>query len=189
VLRRLTVASLPALVLLAGCGSSRTNPPSLTTPAAPLGFHALGYPRQGVALLAPKNWSVQTERAPMVTLFSSGTAVVAVYRFPRSTPPPVDTATLDRARIALLGAARARDPGLRLIRSKLETVGRARAIELDAFVQINGRSRRVRSIHVYVPGSEVVLDEYAPPAIFHTVDHAVFSPVRRSLHVTGAGAP
>jgi hypothetical protein len=41
----------------------------------------------------------------------------------------------------------------------------------------------VRSTHVYVPGAEYVLDEYAPPAMFHAVDHAVFSPIKRSLRL------
>jgi hypothetical protein len=43
----------------------------------------------------------------------------------------------------------------------------------------------VRSVHVYGPTSEVVLDAYAPPASFHPLDHAVFSPVKRSLRVLG----
>jgi hypothetical protein len=30
----------------------------------------------------------------------------------------------------------------------------------------------------------VVLDAYAPPALFHPVDHAVFSPLKRSLQLT-----
>jgi hypothetical protein len=38
-------------------------------------------------------------------------------------------------------------------------------------------SRPVRSTHVH--GSEYVLDEYAPPAMFH----AVFLPIRHSLRL------
>jgi hypothetical protein len=33
-----------------------------------------------------------------------------------------------------------------------------------------------------------VLDEYAPPTAFHTVDHDVFSPLKRSLRLFPAGA-
>jgi hypothetical protein len=43
-------------------------------------------------------------------------------------------------------------------------------------------------MHVYLPGAEVVLEEYAPPALFHRIDHAVFSPVKRSLRLTVPGA-
>jgi hypothetical protein len=51
---------------------------------------------------------------------------------------------------------------------------------------VGGQLRRVRSLLVYLAGAEVVLEEYAPPAAFHSVDHLVFSPVRRSLRLLSA---
>ena len=148
----------------------------------------LGYPNAGIALLAPRDWNVIAEQAPMVALFSSGDAVVTVYHFPRTAPPPSGQPALSATRDALLSAARAREPQLQLIRSGFLTVDKAAAVEIDAFERIDGVRRRVRSLHVYVPGSEIVIDEYAPPAIFHAVDHAVFSPVRRSLRLIGPAA-
>jgi len=68
------------------------------------------------------------------------------------------------------------------------TVAGYPAIELDAFEQLKGSPRRVRSTHVFTGTSEVVLDEYAPTAIFHSVDHAVFSPLKRSLRLTSAAS-
>jgi hypothetical protein len=73
-----------------------------------------------------------------------------------------------------------------LIRASVGLVDGYPAIELDAFERINGRPRRVRSTHVFTGSSEVVLDEYAPAALFHSVDHAVFSPLKRSLHLSPA---
>jgi len=43
-------------------------------------------------------------------------------------------------------------------------------------------------VHVYADGAELVLEEYAPEAMFSGVDHSVFSPVRRSLQLVGAPA-
>jgi hypothetical protein len=186
VLRTVTIRAAPilaALVLLAGCGNSRTPAPNLLLPATPDGFHALGYPKAGVALLAPRNWAVLSPKAPLVTVFSSGPAVVALWRFASSSPSPTGRPALEQALTALLAAARHRDPGLRLIRSGILTIDHHSAVELDAFEQIAGSPRRVRSVHVYVPGAELVLEEYAPAAMFHAVDHAVFSPVRRSLEL------
>jgi hypothetical protein len=175
-----------ALVALTGCGNSRTPVPSLSQPAAPRGFHALGFPRYGVAFLAPKNWNVIQQHSPIVTVLASGAAFVTVWRYHRSAPPPVDLAALARARAGLIKTARAKDPGLVVIRATTLTVDHRPAIELDAFEHINGRSRRVRSTHVYVPGAEIVLDEFAPPAMFHAVDHAVFSPIKHSLRLLSA---
>jgi hypothetical protein len=197
VLRRISTAlARPAIactaplaagaLALAGC-VQRTAAPDLSRPAAPAGFHALGYPADGVALLAPTNWPLRPGRAPLVATFSSGDAVVALWRYPRSEAPPAGAAGLADARAALLAAARARDPGLRLIRAATVEIDHAGALELDAFERIGGSPRRVLSLHVYVPGAEIVLEEYAPAAGFHAVDHAVFSPVRRSLRLIPSG--
>jgi hypothetical protein len=175
-----------ASVALGGCGDSRTPVPTLSQPAAPRGFHTLDFIRSGVSLIAPRNWIVLPQRAPVVTVVASGAAFVTVWRFHRATPPPAGSAQLDRARAQLIKAARARDPHLVVIRASALTVDHRSAVELDALEQINGRSRRVRSTHVYVPGAEYVLDEYAPPAMFHGVDHAVFSPIKRSLRLLRA---
>src|SRR5437588_6990613 len=120
----------------------------------------------------------------MVTVVTSGAAVVAVWRFQRQEPLPSLPDALARARKQLIRAARARDASLQLIRSKLVTVARARAIEVDAIERIRGQVRRVRSTHVFAFGAELVLEEYAPVDLFHAVDHAVFSPLKRSLLLT-----
>jgi hypothetical protein len=180
------LAATAAGLALGGCGDSRTPVPSLSQPAAPLGFHTLGFQRSGVTLIAPKNWIVLPQQSPVVTVVASGAAFVTVWRFRRTTPPPAGSAQLDQARAALIKAARAKDPGLVVIRATALIVDHHSAVELDAVEQINGRARRVRSTHVYVPGAEYVLDEYAPAAMFHAVDHAVFTPIKHSLRLLRA---
>jgi hypothetical protein len=183
---RRAVLLLAPLVFLAGCGNSRTPSPSVTQPSQPSGFHTLGYPRSGFALSAPNNWLVQQKSGPLVTTISSGDAVVAVWRFPRHTKPPTGAKALAKAAQQLIAAAQARDPSFQLIRSKIQTVDQAPAVELAGFERVGGQRRRVRSVHVFVPDAEIVLDEYAPPGGFHAVDHAVFSPVKHSLRLSSA---
>jgi hypothetical protein len=182
----LTGLLLGAAALLGGCGNSRAHVPDLSRPASPTRFVQIGWAKANVGVKVPENWTVRGQRAPLVAVVSSGPAIIAVWSHPRSAPVPVGTAALRHARAGLVAAARRRDPRLRLIRATVTTVGRAPAVELDALEQIAGHSRRVRSTHVFMTTSEFVLDEYAPPAMFHTVDHSVFSPVKRSLRLLRA---
>jgi hypothetical protein len=176
------------MLLAAGCGNSRTPAPDLSRPAVPHGTQQLAFPASGLSLRAPANWQVSYQQAPLVVTISSGHAVVAVWRYPRSERLPDTQPTLAAARLRLLDAVRARDPRVHLIRSSLGTVDGDHAIEVDAIEQIAGETRRVRSLHVFAISAELVLDEYAPPSVFHTVDHDVFSPLKRSLRVFGLSA-
>ncbi len=174
------------LATLAACGNSRTPAPSVSTPATPTGFRALSFPAAGLSLQAPNNWAVTAGHGSLITTVSSGAAVIALWRFPSSAPPPAGSAALRRAAQELVKAARARDPGMRVIGSEVTRIGGVPAVELDAVEQIAGRARQVRSSHLFEPRAEVVLEEYAPPGLFPGVDQAVFVPLGRSLLVTGA---
>jgi hypothetical protein len=175
------------LALLAGCGNSRTPVPSPTQASPPNGFETVTRPYAGVRLSVPRNWTVTGQRAPLVMTVASGSAVVALWRFARAAAVPASPAALARAQIKLIAAVRARDRTIRLLGTSLGRVDGAAAIELNALERISGRPRRVSSTHVYVPGAELVLDEYAPPGQFANVDRSVFAPVRRSLVLVGAG--
>lgn len=175
------LAVLLLLALLAACGNSRTPVPSLTQPAAPNGFRALIFPRAGIRLEVPRNWAAIGERAPLLAIVSSGAAIVAVWRYRRTGSPPPD---LGRVRRGLITAARARDNTLRVVSSTVTTVSGSPAIVLDAIESIAGQPRRVRSLHVFRRAAELVIDEYAPPAVFGAVDRQVFSPLARSLQLS-----
>jgi hypothetical protein len=73
---------------------------------------------------------------------------------------------------------------LRVVSSTVTTVSRSPAIVLDAIESIAGHPRRVRSLHVFRPAAELVIDEYAPPAMFGAVDRQVFSQLARSLQLS-----
>ena len=125
-------------------------------------------------------------RAPLVAVIASAGAVVSVWRYPVRAPQsePSGEPGVAAAGRALAAAARARQPSLELVRRRELRVSGLPAVELDALERIHGLLRRVRSTHIFTPGAEIVLEEYAPPAGFHAVDHSVFSPLRRSLVIT-----
>lgn len=170
-------------MLLAGCGTSRAPVPQAGRPAAPTAYVGEGFPSAGIAFLLPPNWTVTSSQLPLAVTINSGPAVIAVWRYSRSAGPPADRLALESARNALISAARAKDRSLSLIRTSLTRIDGAPTIVLDAFERIAGRLRRVRSLHIFVPHAEIVLDEYTPPSEFHTVDHGVFSPLNHSINL------
>jgi hypothetical protein len=179
----LALAVAPAAAGLTGCGDARTRPHDPAAPLAPHGVQNFLYQSDGIFMQAPVDWYTATGQAPLVASSSSGDATAAIWRYPRAEPLPATPAALLAARDRLVQAARARDPRLRLIRARVTGFRGAPAIELAAVEHIAGHVRRVRSLHVFTRGEEVVLDMYAPPSIFHRVDHLVFSPLGRSLRI------
>jgi hypothetical protein len=119
---------------------------------------------------------------------ASGAATLAIWRYPRSEPLPAGAAPLAQARRELIRAARARDPALKVLRAKVGIVDGYPAITVAATEHVGAQPRRVRSVHLYAHGYEIVIDAYAPLDTFHAVDHAVFSPLGRSLRLSAARA-
>lgn len=181
-LRHLPVLAC-AVIVLAGCGNSRAPVLVNATTAAPKGFHRFQSLRAGAAFKVPANWTVGPGAGALIATISSGPATVALWRYPRSQPPPVGAATLARARASLVSAARQRDPTLELIRTSTGSMLGLSVIQLNAIERIGSQRRRVRSLHLFVGRSELVLEEYAPVADFHAIDHTVFSPLSHSLRL------
>lgn len=187
-LRRAATVLVPVFALLAGCGYSQTKPINVAAPATPSAWRTLRYPAAGVSIRAPQNWILGAGRGQLVVAIASGLARVELWRYPRKEPLPSTRSALRQARRALVVAARARDPHLRVIRARQLTVAGAHAIELSATELIGGQLRRDRSLHLFAGGAELVLDVYAPVNDFHAADHAVFSPLKRSLQLFPAAA-
>ena len=144
------------------------------------------FPRAGLRLSLPVPWSDARGQPPLVVQATSGTAAMAVWRYPRSEPLPDDDAALDAAREALLRAVRERDKDYREISTRRIEVDGEPALELVGDQRIAGRPRRVRSTHVFAHGGEVVVDQYAEQADFARLDEAVFRPFVRAVRL---GAP
>ena len=174
-------------LLAAGCGNQRTPAPRIPPAAAPVGKRTVRLGSEGVGFQRPANWSFSLGAAPQVATIGSGRAVVVLWRYPRAEPLPDDAASLDRARLALIAAAKARDRSLRVISSRTVTVGGAKGVELVADERLRSHPREVRSTHLYAHGAELVVDAYAPPSEFPRVDRTVFRPLLRSLRVVPPG--
>jgi hypothetical protein len=167
-------------MLLAGCGS-RTPPPQLIRPAGSGGFQVSRYGRLGLSLALPRNWTTGTAYPPLVAVRSSDRAVIAFWHYPVRTQPPRSAAQLRTAGRRLIAAARERDHTLRLVNSSTGSVAGYPAIELQTVQRIDHQVREVSSTHLFGPGEELVLEEYAPVSLFAALDRLVFSAVRRSL--------
>ena len=171
------------LALTTGCGAERLSGPEVERPFTQGGTTAAAFPAAGVRLEAPANWVFTRSAAPLVATASSGSATVAVWRYPRSEPLPREPGELDTAREALLGAIRTRDPRFAERETRTTKVDGAPAIQVVGDGRVNGRERRLRSTHVYAKEAEYVIDAYAAPRDFALIDRVVFGPLLRSVKI------
>lgn len=171
-------------VLVAGCGNEATPVPDVTAIRPPAGSVAASYPRLGLRFRVPANWRLRAGRAPLVATVASGTATIALWRYRRTEPLPAGRAALDRARAALVAAVRRRDGTFDLGGSAVTAAAGRPAIEVRGTETIAGERRRVRSVHVFARGAEVVVDAQAPPGAFGAMEARVLGPLLASLRVT-----
>ncbi len=179
---------LPALLcvcslVIAACGDSPAKPPDLSTPATPDGFQHVDYPADGIHLNAPRDWRVIAGTSPQVVVLQSGLASVAVWRYRRDGPLPHSRPALKLALRSLVAIVAARDPTFRRLGAAVVVVAHHAAIQLRGLETIDGLRREVRSTHLFVNRSELVIDAFAPPRVFARVDRHVFHPVLRSLRI------
>jgi hypothetical protein len=172
-----------ACLALAGCGDSRTQPPDLNSPAAPDGFNPVSYPAAGLRFHVPRDWRVIPGTSPQVAVVQSGLATIAVWRYPRDGALPRNVAELKSALHSLLALVAARDPTFVRESDAVVVVADHHAIQIRGLETIDGLRREVRSTHLFVNNSEVVIDAFAPPDVFLRVDTQVFHPMLRSLRV------
>jgi len=180
--RRLAGIAVTAAVL-AGCGEARTRPPDVGRPADPRGSQTVALAGAGASFTGPANWRPVPSQPPLEGGLRSGTATVAVWRYPRSEPLPADRDELEQARTRLLERVRQRNPTFVVRTSELTRLGGASGILLTGRQTVGGRSYDVRSAHLFKAGAEVVVDAYARPADFARVDRAAFQPLMRSLRL------
>lgn len=170
-------------VAIAGCGDSPARPPDLSTPAIPDGFMHVAYPADGLRLDAPGDWRVIDGTSPQVVVLQSGLATVTVWRYRRDGPLPHTRTALKAALHSLVALVGARDPTFRRLGAAVVAVAHHAAIQVRGLETVDGLRREVRSTHLFVNRSEVVVDAFAPPRMFARVDDHVFHPVLRSLAI------
>jgi hypothetical protein len=179
----LPLVAVAAALMTTGCGADRLTAPDASRPYSTEGPAQREFPQQGISFQAPADWRFDTGEAPLVATTSSGTATIAIWRYPRSEPLPRDDVALDQADGALQQAAKTRDESFRVQQSRRVRVDGARGIQLLGTERVAGRERRVRSTHVYAKGAEYVVDTYAAPRDFDVVDRTIFQPLVRSFKI------
>jgi len=187
-MRRVSIVAGAAAVLVSGCGNQQSQPPDVSIPVAPVGTTPAAFDAQGVRFATPGDWHVRQGDAPLVATVQSGTASIAVWRYPRTEALPRTSAQLAQARDLLLQAARARDQTFKEAGTAITRLDGHPAIQVRGTETISGQARTVRSTHVYAFGAEVVVDAFAPPDVFGRVDSAVFRPLLRSLRLRSPGS-
>jgi hypothetical protein len=175
-------AALVAL-LAAGCGAERVDVPDVARPYTIEGPAVRAFPAAGVSFQAPADWRFDVGKEPLVATTSSGSATIAIWRYPRTEPLPRDDIALDQADGALQDAATTRDENLRVQQSRRVKVDGARGVQLVGIEQVAGRERQVRSTHVYAKGAEYVIDTYAATRDFALIDRTVFQPLVRTFKI------
>ena len=182
-MRRAPILAL-AVILLAGCGNERTPRPDIGQIVAPGTFRDVRYADLGLSIKAPNRWRLfAADAPPQVATIASGDAQIAIWRYQRSEPLPVDRAQLKAAREALVAQVEGRDKTFELTSSRLVIKPGLRGVELIGQGSNQGERRSVRSLHAYANGYEVVVDAFAPPRDFARVDKETFGPVSRSLRL------
>ena len=180
---RLCVLVLLAATLTAGCGRDRLEAPDPSRPTASQPEGERSYPQAGLRFDAPGDVQFERGQDPLVASAASGSATVAIWRYPRTEPLPRSEASLEDAERTLIGAVKRRDPSFQLDGVEQVRVDGARALEVLGTGRVLGRERRVRSTHVYAKGAEFVIDAYAAPRDFATADAGLFQPLVDSLKI------
>lgn len=179
------LAVLAAALVGAGCGSEPQRPPDVGTPQPPGQFVEFTAPAQGVRMLVPGAWTIeQGTDGVLVAKLTSGRATIAVWRYPRTEPLPRTRSDLEATRDSLVAAVKARDPAFTVTSTRIIRTSTRRGVEIIGTGTNSGFPRRVRSLHLFRADAEIVLDQYATPEQFATVDDDVFRDVERSLRVT-----
>lgn len=180
----------PALVLaavlalpLGGCGNEPTAPPPITTPDLETALVPIRLDEHDWVFLRPESWRFVPGATPLVGTMSSGLTTIALWRYERSEPLPETPEELEVAKDALVAAAQARDPTLRVILAKGTRAARSPAVVIVADETVAGQPRRVRSTHIYANASEYVVDAFAPPEQYEQVEDPIFRQVVRQMRV------
>jgi hypothetical protein len=174
----LAVASL----LLAGCG----NDPLPTGNQA-----ALGRPGETSRFIAgegavsfryPVTWLPQRGAAPRLAQLGSGSALVAIYAYPR-TDLGTAPAAIEASRRRLLTSLHRRAPGFLVRGSSLTRVDGAPAVQVSGRGLVGGAPMLTRATHVYKPRVEWVIDAYAVPDRFAAANRIAFAPLLASIRL------
>lgn len=183
--RVLALAAVLSACLLAACGTEKTVLPD--PDAAPTGAsREIRFPKAGMTVRLRLPIRVTRRPAPAVFRFSmpSG-AVVSALAYKRKEPVPSTARELRQARKRLVDAVRRRDPTFTLESARPVRIAGAPGVEIVGTQKLSGGRLTTRSLHLFRGSAEYVLELIAEGKSFAKVDRSVFSPMLRTLDLTG----
>jgi hypothetical protein len=176
------LAVLAAAALLgAGCGNERGTPPPLDALGKPGATKEYANPGI-VSFRYPDSWFAAGATPPRYAQLSSGGALASVYAYPRD-DLATDPASLEAARRRLVQSLHRREPGFLVERTRITEVDGSPAVEILGRGRIAGEPVKIRSVHVYRPGVEWLVDAYARPPQFAEANRTAFAPMLASLRL------
>jgi hypothetical protein len=182
-----TWPSLLAVLALGavGCGNERAEPPNLNALGEP-GRTATFTSSEGtVSFRHPRTWLAAEGPPPAVAQLTSGGAVATVYVYPRD-DLATDPASVLASRERVIDSLRRRAPGFLVLRTSIGEIDGSPALEVRGRGTVGGRPVETRSVHVYKPRVEYVIDAFARPAQFADANRIAFEPLLRSLRLAGS---
>jgi hypothetical protein len=186
--RRVHAPAIAALLVLAGCGNSPTKPPDVSKSTGAFGVTRVTLAKEGVSFERPNEWHYMPGTPPLLATMTSGPATIAIWRYPRTETLPSTASELSAARDALVQAAKVRDETFKPSKAKATRAAHQPAVVIVADETVAGHPRTVRSTHVYAFAGEVVVDAFAPPAMFAKLETPIFRNVVRSLRLSKPAA-
>ncbi len=132
----------------------------------------------------PKSWVVAGGQAPQVATLASGSALAAIYAYPRE-DLGTDPAAVEASRKRIIASLEVRAPGFLLQGSEITRVDGSPAVEIRGRGLVGGTVVRTRSVHVYKDATEWVIDAYARPASFRAANRIAFEPLLRTARLAG----
>jgi hypothetical protein len=181
-------AVLVALLLLAGCGNERSEPPDLENVAGGAAYERFTSAGGAVSFRHPVSWRATDAESPQVAQVGTGGALVAIYAYPR-TDLGDDPASVRRQRERLIASLRERAPGFLVTGSEVIRVDGVPAVEILGRGTIGGRPVETRAVHVFEQAAEYVIDAYARAGEFERANRIGFGPLISSLQLSGRPLP
>ena len=183
--RALASVALVCACLLAACGAEQTVLPDPN--AAPTGaVQKLRFPKAGLSLELRRPLQVNRREAPEVFRFALASgALVSALAYSRDEPLPKTRAELRDAQRRLVAATRRRDPKFKLEAARVLRVEGVPGVEVTGTQSLSGGRLDTRSVHLFKGSAEYVFELIAERRDFAKADRAVFSPMLKTVRLTG----
>ncbi len=169
---------------VAGCGNQRAELSDGSHVGAAGGSREYRSDNGDVRLRYPRSWLVENADKPGLVTISTDGAAATVYGYARR-DLGTDPVSVEAQRRRIIRSLERRAPGFRRFGTSVTTIDGSPAVQVLGRGPIDGHTVRVRSVHVFKPGVEWVIDAYATPRNYPAANRIGFTPLLDSLRLSG----